>query len=213
METLTNWHNEALGQRAVKALEKNRFSAAYFADRASAVRHILSLVPEGANVGIGGSATEKSLDVGGKLKSKGCAVFDHNLPGLSAEEKVAIRHKQLAVDVFISSSNAVTLKGELVNTDGAGNRVAAMIFGPKRVIVVVGANKLVRDLDEAHKRIKMLAAPLNNKRLGTPNPCTVTGECADCHNDTRICNVTTIMSRKPSLTDIHVVIIGEDLGF
>lgn len=213
MNALREWHNAALGERAVRALEKNRFSAAYFPDRESAVAHIVSLVPEGSSVGIGGSRTEKDLDVGGKLKAKGCAILDHNLPGLSKEERTATRYRQLAAEVFICGTNALTLKGELVNTDGTGNRVAAMIFGPKRVIVIAGGNKIVRDLDEAHARIKRLAAPLNNKRLELDNPCVRTGECMDCNNATRICNVTTIISRCPSLTDIHVIIIGEDLGY
>ena len=213
MEALTKWHNDALGKRAAAALGKNRFAAVYFSDRESAVAHVLSLVAEGSSVGIGGSKTEKTLGISDKLKAKGCTIFDHNGPGVSKEEKPAIRHKQLASDVFVSSSNAVTLTGELVNVDATGNRVAAMIFGPKRVIVIVGTNKIVRNLEDADKRIRMTAAPLNNKRLERGNPCLQTGECVDCHSATRICNVTTIMRRPPSETDVHVVIIGEELGY
>ena len=204
---------DTLGKRAVQALEKNKFAAAYFPERENAIRHIIGLVPEGSIVGIGGSATEKALDIGGKLAEKGCTIDDHNKPGLTKEEKVAIRYRQLASDVFICSSNAVTLTGELVNKDGTGNRVAAMFFGPKKVIVIVGTNKLVEDLDEAENRIRTKAAPLNNQRLALPNPCTTTGECGDCNTKTRICNIKTIISRCPPLTEIHVVIIGEDLGY
>lgn len=213
MDALRQWHNAVLGDRAVRALEKNRFSAAYFPGREDAVAHILSLVPEGAGVGIGGSRTERDLDVGGKLKARGCAIYDHGLPGMSKDERTAMRYRQLTADVFICGTNALTLKGELVNTDATGNRVAAMIFGPKRVIVIAGANKIVRDQDEAQARIKLLAAPMNNKRLELDNPCVRTGECVDCNNATRLCNVTTVISRCPSLTDIHVIIIGEDLGY
>jgi hypothetical protein len=213
MDPLTQWHNETLGKRAAAALEKHGFTASCFPDGASAVRHLLELVPEGASVGLGGSATSKTLELGAKLALKKCTVLDHNLPELTVEERNKIRYRQMLSDVFICSSNAVTLKGELVNVDGTGNRVAAMIFGPKKVIVVAGTNKIVRDLDEADKRIKLVAAPMNNKRLGIQNPCATLGECADCNNSSRICNITTIISRRPSLTDFHVLIVGESLGF
>lgn len=124
-----------------------------------------------------------------------------------------IRRKQLTCDVFLTGTNAVTIDGRLVNTDGVGNRVAAMIFGPKKVIIAVGINKIVKDIAEAEKRIKLYAAPMNNKRLNLPNPCIRTGECMDCQGPTRICNVTTILNKRPMLTDIHIFVVGEDLGF
>lgn len=213
MDTLSAWHYGTLGKRAVQALEKNGFKAAYFPDRESAAAHILGLVPEGAGVGFGGSQSERALDIAGRLKGGNRVIHDHNQPGLSKEEKTEARYRQLMSDVFISGTNALTLKGELVNTDATGNRVAAMIFGPKRVIVIAGANKIVRDLDEARARIKMAAAPMNNKRLETTNPCVQLGECVDCRNTTRICNITTVISRCPTLTDFHVVVVGEELGY
>ncbi|MDR2051428.1 MAG: lactate utilization protein [Deltaproteobacteria bacterium] len=213
MNPFRQWHNETLGKRTVAALEKNNFTASYFPDGESAVLHLLDLVPEGASVGMGGSETSKALNLGAGLASKKCVIHDHNLPGLSVEERNRIRYRQMTSDVFICSSNAVTLKGELVNTDGMGNRVAAMIFGPKKVIVVAGTNKIVRNLDEADKRIKLTAAPINNRRIGTQNPCVRLGECADCNNDTRLCNITAVISRRPPLTDFHVLILGLDLGF
>lgn len=213
MDKLNKWRGETLGKKTVQALEKNGFTAAYFADREEAVAHILSLVPDGASVGIGGSVTEKTLDLGGKLRGRGCTIHDHNLPDMDPEERKETRYRQLAADVFICSTNALTLAGELFNTDGIGNRVAAMIFGPKKVVVVSGTNKIVKDLAEADSRMKMCAAPKNNKRLETGNPCTEMGFCVDCRNPSRICNVTTIISRRPKLTDFHVIIIGEDLGY
>ncbi|MDR1243139.1 MAG: lactate utilization protein [Deltaproteobacteria bacterium] len=213
MNDVMSWQHETLGKRAVAALEKNHFTAVYFPDRQSAVTHILSLVPEGASVGIGGSQTERALGLAVKLEQQGCIIHDHGRPDLTPEERDAARLKQLCADVFISSSNAVTLTGELVNRDGTGNRVAAMIFGPKKVIVVAGTNKIVRDPAEAETRIQRIASPLNNKRLSRPNPCVQTGECMDCHGRARICNITTIISRCPPLTDIHVFIIGEELGY
>jgi hypothetical protein len=157
--------------------------------------------------------TIQSMDIRQKLSQKGCTVLDHGKEGLSAEERATIRRKQLVADVFLCSSNAVTMQGEMVNVDGIGNRVAAMMFGPARVIIAVGTNKLVDTLDEAHARIKAVAAPINSKRLNLPNPCVETGKCMDCQSKSRICNLTTVIRRRPLFTDIHVLVIGEELGY
>jgi len=213
MDRNMQWHHETRGKKAVEALEKNGFTAAYFPDSARAAAHLLSLVPDGAGVGFGGSMTIKALDIEHALAQKGCTVFDHGKEGLTPEERTALRRKQLSADVFLCSSNAVTMQGEMVNVDGIGNRVAAMMFGPERVIVAVGTNKLVNTLEEAHARIKTVAAPVNNKRINTPNPCVQSGECVDCQSESRICNLTAIIRRRPRLTDIHVLVIGEELGY
>ena len=213
MDSNMQWHHETRGKKAVSALEKNGFTAAYFPDCASAAAHLLSLIPDGAGVGLGGSMTIRDMDIPQKLVEKGCTLFDHSSANLSPEERNAIRRKQLTADVFLCSSNAVTMQGEMVNVDGTGNRVAAMMFGPGRVIIAEGVNKLVESLDEAHTRIKLVAAPVNSKRLNLPTPCVQTGECADCRSKNRICNLTTIIRRRPPLTDIHVLVIGEELGY
>jgi len=213
MDVNMQWHHEMRGKKAVEALAKNGFTAVYFPDRASAADHLISLVPDGAGVGFGGSMTIQAMDLAPKLLQKSCTLFDHGKAGLSPEERVVMRRKQLTADVFLCSSNAVTMHGELVNVDGTGNRTAAMMFGPERVIVAVGTNKLVNTLDEAHARIKTVAGPVNNKRLNLANPCVESGECMNCRSKSRICNITTIIRRRPPLTDIHVLVIGEDLGF
>lgn len=213
MNDFSAWQWETLGKRAVEALEKNNFTAAYFPDKEAALKHALGLVPAGATIGVGGSATDKAVGLSAALAKAGHAVYDHGLPDLTPEQRNEYRHNQLGCDVFISGTNAVTMKGELVNCDGLGNRVAAMIFGPKKVIILVGANKLVKDLDAAEERIKMVAAPLNNKRLSTSNPCLQIGECADCRSPSRICNIYTLIRRRPIATEMHVLIIGEELGF
>jgi len=207
------WHREMRGKKVVAALEKNGFTAAYFPDSSSAATHLLSLVPDGGSVGLGGSITIRAMDIPQQLIQKGCTLLDHWNVKLTPEERYSVRRKQLTADVFLCSSNAVTMQGELVNVDGAGNRVAAMMFGPGRVIIVVGMNKLVNTLEEAHARIKTIAAPTNNKRLNFSNPCIQTGECMNCQGKSRSCNLTTIMNRRPLLTDIHVLIIGEELGY
>ena len=213
MNEFTSWHNDVLGERTAAALVKNKFTATYCKTASEAAGKILEQIPEKASVGIGGSWTVMQLGLLDKLAARGNEVLNHGKPGLAPEEAMAIRRRQLTCDVFLTGSNAVTLDGKLVNVDGVGNRVAAMIFGPKKVILVVGVNKIVKDVEAAEERINMYAAPINNKRLNRPNPCTTTGECMDCQGNTRICNVTTILRKKPSLTDIHVYVVGEDLGF
>jgi len=213
MKEFEAWHNDVIGERTVAALVKNKFVAKYCKTGREAVEKILEQIPANASVGIGGSWTVMQLGLLDKLSARGNEVLNHGKPGLTPEEAVAIRIRQLTSDVFLTGTNAVTLDGKLVNTDGVGNRVAAMIFGPKKVIVVVGINKIVKDVEAAEERINLYAAPINNKRLSRPNPCTTTGECMDCQGDTRICNVTTIMKKKPLLTDIHVFVVGEELGF
>ena len=213
MKKFIQWHNDVFGEKVVKALAKNNFQAYYVANRAEAVSKVLSLIPAGATIGVGGSWTLKELAIPDQLEKQGHEVFDHNRPGLTMEQSVALRHKELSCDVFISSTNAITLDGQLVNTDGSGNRVAAMSFGPKKVIVVVGVNKIVSDLDAAMERIELYAAPINNKRLDRPNPCTVAGVRRDCQVASRICNNTTILHKRPPMIDFHVVVVGEELGF
>jgi len=213
MDLNMQWHHEMRGKKVVSELEKNGFTATYFSGRASATAHLLSLVPDGASVGFGGSVTIQCMNLKQKLTQKSCMLLDHGIAGLSPEERIAIRRKQLSANVFLCSSNAVTMQGEMVNVDGTGNRVAAMMFGPERVIIAVGTNKLVNTLDEAHARIKAVAAPVNSKRINLPNPCVESGKCMDCRSKSRICNLTTIIRRRPPLTDIHVLVIGEELGY
>ncbi|MDF2875788.1 MAG: hypothetical protein K0R22_2471 [Sporomusa sp.] len=213
MSELKNWHNQTIAGKVVEALQKNNFTASYVNTRQEALDKLTVLIPCDATVGIGGSWTIKEVGIDTLLEERGNTVFNHNKPGLSPEETLVLRRKQMTCDVFLTGTNALTLKGELVNVDGAGNRVAAMIFGPKKVIVITGVNKIVTDIDAAMDRIELFAAPINNKRLSRPNPCTVTGECMDCQGPTRICNITTVMHKKPAVTDVEVIIIGEELGF
>ena len=213
MKQFIQWHNDTFGEKVVKALEKNNFQAHYAVNRTVAIEKALSLIPAGATIGVGGSWTLKELGIPEQLAKNGHTVYDHNIPGLTMEESLALRRKELLSDVFLSGANAITLDGQLVNTDGSGNRVAAMSFGPKKVIVIVGVNKIVSDLDAAMERIETVAAPINNKRLDRPNPCTITGMCMDCQGSTRICNITSILHKRPPAIDLHVIVVGEELGF
>lgn len=213
MATPKEWHVETLGQKVVEALQKNNFSAEYVSTVEDARKRVLELIPAEGSVGIGGSFTTAQLQILDELSRRGNLILNHGIAALSPEEKMEIRRKQLTSDCFLTGTNAVTLDGKLVNVDGVGNRVASMIFGPKKVIVVAGINKIVKDVDRALERIELLAAPINCKRLNIPNPCVKTGVCMDCNTSTRICNVTTIIRKKPSQTDITVIVVGEELGF
>lgn len=213
MNELKAWSNDALSAKAIEALTKNNFSSSYVKTKQEAAEKVLSLIPAGATIGVGGSWTITELGVLEELEKRGHTIYNHNLSGLPADVIMSYRRSELTCDVFLCSANALTLDGKLVNVDGVGNRVAAMIFGPKQVIVVAGVNKIVRNVEEAEKRIEMLAAPLNNKRLSRPNPCTTSGMCMDCQGPTRICNITTIIRKRPPATPMEIIVVGEELGF
>ncbi|MBU3090593.1 lactate utilization protein [Clostridium sp. CF011] len=213
MKEIHTWHKETIGSKVVEVLKKNGFSAVYLEKGEEASEFIMSNVHKGDRVGFGGSMTISELGIQEKVKAMGGVVLDHGDPTLTPYEKVETMRGELLSDVYLCSSNAVTLDGELVNVDGAGNRVAAMSFGPKKVIVVVGVNKICKNEASAFERIEQIAAPKNNMRLNMPNPCTKTGVCNDCKTDTRICRIYSVIKRKPMRTDITVVVIGEDFGF
>jgi hypothetical protein len=153
------------------------------------------------------------MDVAGKLREMGKELLIHSEPGLTTEERRGIMRRQLTCDLFLTGTNAVTLSGCLVNIDATGNRVASMIFGPKKVIVVAGRNKLVDgDIADAVKRIKSCSSPLNARRLNFNTPCAKTGFCCDCNLPDRICRVTTIIDRKPRQTDLRVLVVNVEMG-
>lgn len=213
MNPVETWHAEALGAQAVKALQKSGFDAVYVATAAEAADKVLSYIKPGASVGFGGSMTVKALGIQEKAAAKGAVLLDHNAPDLTPERKMEILRGQLTSDVFITGTNAVTLEGDLVNVDRNGNRLAALAFGPLKTVVVVGTNKIVRDIEEAFSRLEIYAGPMNNKRLNQPNPCVKSGLCEDCQGDTRACRIYQILRRKPGYSDFTVVVVGENLGF
>lgn len=212
MDQNVKLHTELLGKATVEALKKNCFQAEYLPDAASAKERLLEMIPAGASVGFGGSATIKYLDIKEELAKRNCVCYDHNA-AKDPEEAQEIRRKQLTCDVFLSGSNAITRDGRLYNVDGRGNRVAAMIFGPREVIIVAGTNKIVANLEEAEERVYGYAAPINNIRIGTDNPCVRIGHCMDCSTPKRICNVATIFHKCPAGMKTTVLVVGEALGF
>lgn len=213
MTPIEKWHLETLGRAACEALKKNGFDAVYVATGADALGKVAAFIKPGMTVGFGGSMTVKSIGAQEKAAALGAKILDHNVPGLDNERKMEILRAQLTCDLFISGSNAITLDGDLVNVDRNGNRTGALGFGPKKTVVVVGANKVTRDIDEALARIETVAAPMNNKRLDMPNPCVRSGQCEDCQGETRACRIYQILRRKPGYSDFTVVVVGESLGF
>ena len=194
-------------------LVKHGFEAFGVSDRSTASSEILKRIPATKTVGLGGSVTIRELGLPDALTKRGNLLYDHWKPGLSGEESLRTRRAQLSCDVFISGANAITLNGEIVNVDGFGNRIAATVFGPGEVIIVAGMNKIVRDVPEALRRIKTIAAPMNAKRFGADTPCARLGQCVDCDSPQRICRGMLIMERKPFATPALVVLVMEDLGF
>lgn len=200
-------------QLALTALKANGFEVIYADNAREALGKVMFLIPKEAKVGIGGSVTVRDIGLVEAIEKQGNTIFmDWGKP-LELKEKLKVRKEALTSDVYLTSSNAITLQGQLVNIDGTGNRVSAMIFGPKKVIIVAGANKLVDTLDEAFARIRNIAGPLNGKRLNLKTPCALTGKCTDCNSPDRMCKITVILEKKPDLSDITIVLVGENLGY
>jgi len=197
-------------------LESNNFEV-FLADNAAAAKKIVleEIVPKASakSIAWGGSMTFTATGLYDTLKKiKGMKVLDPYVKTLSREESIECRRQSLLVDLFITGTNAVTETGILVNLDMIGNRIAALTFGPKNVIVLVGRNKVVPDLEEAMMRVKNLAAPANTMRLGMKTPCAKTSYCEECKSKDRICNSWAITEKSFPKGRIKVILINEDLG-
>lgn len=210
---MNTWHGQTIGNKTVEALHKNRFDASFFETRDETVKAVIEMVSKGMKVAFGGSQTAKQLNLQKLVSEKGAVILDHNAAGLTSNQKMEVMRQQQICDVFICSSNAISLQGELFNIDGHGNRVAAMSFGPRKVIVIAGTNKIVADEEAAWQRIRTIAAPINFKRLNKPNPCAKYGVCMNCNLTSRGCNIYVATRRKPPMMDFHVFIVNEPLGF
>lgn len=199
-------------ERAVKVLRDREFDARFFPGRDEVLKAVLEVIPPNQPVGCGGSWTMRQLGILEALRERGNPVFAHE-GGMSFEETMRVRREALSCPFYLSSANALTMRGEIVNVDGIGNRVAGISFGPSTVIIVAGYNKLVPDLEAAFQRIREVAAPANAIRYNLDTPCVRRGQCADCNQPASICRVTTIVSRRPMMTDFKVFLVGEALGF
>jgi hypothetical protein len=208
-----SWYHQTRVKATMASLEKRNMATVFVPDGAAALKAVLDMVPPGATVGLGGSLTVQQIGLLEALRSGKYTLYDQYAKGLSPEKSIQMRRKGLLADFFITGSNAITMDGRLVNLDGAGNRVAALTYGPQKVIVVVGRNKIVGDVDQALDRIWNKAAPLNAKRLNRKVPCTTSGRCEDCSSPERICNHLLITERQRAQGRVTVVIVDQDLGF
>ncbi|MGD9302338.1 MAG: lactate utilization protein [Desulfobacterales bacterium] len=206
--------NGKIAQSIIKNLEKRRMAGSYAAGADQAKDEILEMIPPGATVFRCGSMSAVGMGLWEAVAAlPGVNLIDPYRPELPPEEGLELRRQGMTADVMIASSNAITLDGRLVNLDGMGNRVAAMAFGPKKVILVVGMNKVAPDLESAIARVKHYAAPVNNIRYGMKNPCVETGLCSDCKTPQRICNMWSTIEGHMIKDRIHVKLVGENLGY
>ena len=196
----------------IKNLHRRNMDAFYCPDCASAVDKAMSLIEKGSTVSFGGSMTLSECGMMDALRNADLQLIDRSC-AKSPEETASIYHKALDADYYLMSSNATTLDGQLVNVDGNGNRVAALIYGPSHVIVMAGMNKVVKDVESAFKRIHTLTAPTNAMRLSLKTPCQASGVCLDCTSPDCICAQSVITRYSRTKGRITVILIGETLGY
>lgn len=199
-------------ENLIRNFEKRNIEGFYVKDSKAATAKVLELIKERTSVSWGGSMTLGEIGIFDKLKAGDYKLLDRATASNSAE-KEKIYHQALSADYYLMSSNAITQAGELVNVDGNGNRLAALIYGPKNVIIVAGMNKVTVDQESAVKRVRNQAAPANSVRLDQKTPCAKTGYCSSCQIDDTICCQTVITRRSRQDGRIKVILVGEELGF
>jgi L-lactate utilization protein LutB len=209
--------------KTLDALRAHRMDAYYVETAEEAKALALSLIPEGAVCASGGSVTLAETGIIDALKNGNYTYIDRMLPELTPEQREEAMRAAFSADVYLSSANAITEDGELYNVDGNSNRVAALLYGAKSVVIVAGINKLVKDLDEAVLRVKTIAAPKNAKRLSCDTPCAKLGHCISlaknggmtngCKTPGRICANFTVMAYQRHVSRVKVIIVGETLGY
>ncbi|MCL2009386.1 MAG: lactate utilization protein [Synergistaceae bacterium] len=203
---------DALGQSVVKELLKKEYEAVYVPTKEAALEEVLKLIPEKASVGVPGSVTIREIGAMEKLEERGCAVYHHWDPNLTPEARSQVLMDEFCADYFLTSANAITRDGKIVNIDGNGNRVSAMAWGLNTLIFVISVNKVAPDLEAAIERSRT-ASPPNVIRLNGSTSCSQTGSCVNCESPSRICRAVLILERAVKGRKTHVIMVGEDLGF
>lgn len=211
MATPKESYYEKRGKLLVKNLQSRHFEAYYCANKEEALAKALELIPEGSSVCWGGAMSCQQIGLMDAVRSGNYRAIDRDACK-TPEEKEQTQRDGLLCDVFLTGANAMSMDGQMVNIDGTGNRVAAIVYGPKTVLVVAGMNKVTDNLEDAIQRARTVAAPMNQQRFGLPNPCTVTGSCADCKSETCICNQILITRHCRPVGRIKFILVGEDLG-
>lgn len=203
---------EKRGQILVKNLKSRHFDAYYCADKEVALPKALELIPKGATIGWGGSATAKAIGLMDAIRSGDYKPYDRD-NATTPQEREKLMKQSLLADVFITGANALSMDGQMVNIDGTGNRLGGIVYGPDSVVVIAGMNKVVATLEDAVTRARTVAAPMNKQRFPLQTPCEVTGVCADCKSDGCICNQILITRNCRPAGRIKFILVGEDLGF
>ena len=204
--------NRKLGEKVVKALESRHFEACWCATREEALQKALGWLDKQMQISYGGTVTMEEIGLLPYLRENGYNLLERS-KGKTPEEQAEIMRRALLCDTFLMSANAISEDGQLVNVDGRANRVAALCFGPKQVIVVAGVNKIVRSAEDAVVRARTIAAPINAQRFDGDTPCTKQGVCGDCKSPDCICaQIVTTRLCKPA-GRIKVILVGEPLGF
>ena len=215
MENLSKPKQDAydkLGARVVEALKSRHFESWYFSTVEEAKEKVLSLIEKGKSIGWGGSYTLAETGILEAIKQGDYKLIDRDAAKDKAERKM-IQKQALIADYFIMSANAISEDGVIVNLDGNGNRAAAMVYGPDNVIVVAGMNKVCKTVEDAVKRTRTVAAPINAQRFGLSTPCTMTGSCMDCKSPDTICCQILITRFSRHKDRIHVILVNDNLGF
>ena len=209
MNEYTTKRNDLLAQKVMKGLNSRNMSGYYAADRQEALKLALSLIPEGSSVTMGGGVSVAEIGLKDAMKNGNYNFIDRD----EIADKRAAMLMAYDADVFLASVNAMTEDGILINIDGNANRVSAIAQGPRKVVFIVGMNKVCSDVDGAMKRARNVAAPINAQRFGLSTPCAKTGSCMDCKSPDTICCqfLMTRFSRHPGR--IHVILVNDNLGF
>ncbi|MBO1263806.1 lactate utilization protein [Proteiniclasticum sp. SCR006] len=200
-------------ERLIKNLESNNMKGTYLKSREELTAYLNAQIEDGSLVSVGGSQTLFELDLITYLRNREIRFLDRYKGELTGEEKKELYRKSFFADFYFSSSNAITVDGHLYNVDHTGNRVAALLYGPEKVFVIVGINKIVDSVEEAIARVRAVAAPANNVRLNRNTPCVKFGSCVDCKVEDRICNEYTLIKRQAEKNRIEVIILPFELGY
>jgi len=212
METPMQIRNRLLAEKLIKNFERRHMEAYYCPTAEEGVKKALELIPEGSSMTWGGSMTIRDMGLVKALHEKNYDIFDRDLNTDPAEYDKAMR-RAFSMDWFLTSANAVSEDGQMVNIDGLGNRVAAITFGPKNVLIVVSLHKVCKDIESAVKRARSTAAPINSARFDYNLPCKVDGVCHDCTSEQCICSCIHILRNSKIPNRIKVIILGEEYGY
>ena len=209
MNEMITKRNDLLSEKIIKGLESRNMKGFYAKNRAEALQIALELIPAGSSVTMGGCVSAREIGLVDSLKVGNYDFIDRDL----ADDKRAAALKAYDVDFFLASCNAITEDGVLVNVDGNANRVSAIAFGPRKVLFIVGMNKVCKDVDSAMKRARNVAAPVNAQRFGLDTPCTKTGSCMDCKSPDTICCQFLVTRYSRHDDRIFVILVNDNLGF